>query len=187
VFFKVAQGFENLMNGEINYTRFDAKINKKFKKGKLGETNFTLIGGMVQGDVPYTLLYNGRATFNSGLGIATAGVFETMRVNEFVSDQHVGVFFKHNFGTFLKKGKFAPEFLIAHNSAWGSLNNKERHQEIIFNTFDKGFHETGLVFNKLLSGSFSAVGIGVYHRYGYYSLPVLKDNFAFKLTSTISF
>ena len=186
VFLRLSQGFDNLIDGQFNFRKIDAKIIQKFKKNKVGQTTMAIIGGKVDGTLPYTLLYNARATY-SNIGIASFGVFETMRVNEFISDEYVGLFFRHNFGTFMKKGSFAPELLIAHNSGWGNINNTDLHEGINFEVMDKGFHESGILINKLLVSTFSGVGIGLYHRYGHYAFDEMNRNFAVKLTSTIVF
>ena len=52
---------------------------------------------------------------------------------------------------------------------------------------DKGFFESGLMLNNVISSAFSGVGVGVFYRYGAYELPKRKDNLKFKLTATIAF
>ena len=62
------------------------------------------------------------------------------------------------------------------------MGNTERHQQITFNTLEKGFTESGLEINKLLFG----FGLSFTYRYGAYHLPKLEDNMALKFTFNVS-
>ena len=104
-----------------------------------------------------------------------------MRMNEFISDKFVSFYFTQNFGTLLfKTEKFHPEIAIVNNIAWGdcSLENVK--------TMNKGYFETGLMLNGLMHASIIGYGLGFYYRYGPYAFKNEIDNFAAKLTLTIS-
>jgi hypothetical protein len=49
---------------------------------------------------------------------------------------------------------------------------------------NKGYFESGIQINNILKLSFQGYGIGIYYRYGPYSLPKLIDNWAFKFNLT---
>ncbi len=49
-------------------------------------------------------------------------------------------------------------------------------------TLEKGYYESGLLFNSLLRQWIFGYGLGVFYRYGPYALPKTIDNFAFKFT-----
>jgi hypothetical protein len=79
-----------------------------------------------------------------------------------------------------------PQIALAQNIAFGDLLHEEAHQEIAFKTLDKGFYETGIYLRNLLlipilkAAKFSA-GVGGFYRWGPYSLPDVKKNFAYQL------
>ena len=62
------------------------------------------------------------------------------------------------------------------------MKDPERHEQISFNTLDKGFTESGFEINKLFFG----FGLSFAYRYGAYHLPTIEDNIAIKFTFNIS-
>ena len=56
------------------------------------------------------------------------------------------------------------------------------HYNIEFKTLEKGYYESGVLFNNMLNQLFIGYGLGVFYRYGPYSLEKTIDNFAFKFT-----
>lgn len=112
-------------------------------------------------------------------------------INEFLSDKYLNLFYSHNFGSLLfETPKFKPQFVIVQNSAWGTLKNSS-DQGIDFKEKDKGYFESGLIINNILKLKYINVfyigfGIGTFYRYGYYSFDKTRDNFAFKLSVSIS-
>ena len=62
------------------------------------------------------------------------------------------------------------------------MSNIDRHQNLDFNTLDKGYTETGFEINKLLFG----FGLSATYRYGAYHLPKEEDNIAVKFTFNIT-
>jgi hypothetical protein len=170
----------------FEYTRVDVQVEKTFKMTTLGALTVMAVGGMVDNVLPISLLYNARGT-NANYSIASPFAFETMRTNEFMHDRFVAVHIRHNFKTLLLKTKnFSPQFQLVHNMLWGNLE-KPALQSIAVDDAEKGFLESGLQIDGLIKSQFSALGIGVFYRYGAYHLPKTMDNFAFKLTSTLAF
>lgn len=51
-----------------------------------------------------------------------------------------------------------------------------------FKVPEKGYYESGLIIENLLKSGFTGLGIGVFHRYGPYANPEMKDNFVYKLS-----
>ena len=47
---------------------------------------------------------------------------------------------------------------------------------------NKGYYESGLQIDNILLSSFSGIGIGIYYRYGPYSLDGFRNNLAIKLS-----
>jgi hypothetical protein len=110
--------------------------------------------------------------------------FGTMRLNEFLSDRFMSFFIKQDFGKLLFKprGKFQPEVALIQNLGFGRLKNSGPHENITYNTMEKGYFEAGLLINNILRVQLFRYGIGVLYRYGPYAFDKTIDNFAFKLS-----
>ncbi len=192
VWLRVTKGWDNLLNGDINFMRYDAMVEKTFRILNIGDFTVTAVAGMVPDDVPLSLLYNakGSNTLNyekRWLGIAAPGSFETMHVNEFMHSEYVAVHLRHNFKDLLwKREKFRPEFIMVHNMLWGRMSHAASHN-VVAKAATKGYYESGLHIDNILRSGFSAIGVGVFYRYGPQHLPNEIHNFAFKLTSSINF
>lgn len=184
--FKVTRGFDDIGAGQFSYTRFDARVDKTFKIQNVGHFSIAAIAGYIPEDVPLPLLYNARGTW-AKFTIAAPQTFETMRTNEFQHSEFVAVHLQHNFKSLLIKTKnFAPEIILVHNMMWGNLAHAESHQ-LNMHAAEKGYYESGIRIDALMKSSFSGIGAGVFYRYGPYHLSNSRDNFAFKITSTIVF
>jgi hypothetical protein len=86
---------------------------------------------------------------------------------------------------------FRPELSILHNMGIGSLSTLSSHQEIIFNTMEKGYIESGAALNnifrfKYVNLFYWGFGAGAFYRYGPYSFSETIKNFAVKLSVTFS-
>jgi hypothetical protein len=182
----VARG-GNLLYGDFNYWRSEMKISKVFKTKSFGNSRLAVIGGIVTGEVPYSRLYAALASYRP-FTLESEQSFGTMRLNEFLSDRFIGVFFKQDFGKLLFKprGKFQPEIALVHNMGFGTLKDKAHHENILIKTFDKGYFEGGLLINNLIRVQLFRYGLGVMYRYGPYAYPKTIDNFAFKMTLQFS-
>ncbi|HRW62727.1 MAG TPA: DUF5686 family protein [Bacteroidales bacterium] len=172
-------------DGEYNYTKFEAKITKTFKTKSLGKTKITLVGGMTEGKIPVSKLYNGHGSYLS-FSFEAENSFGTMRMGEFYSDRFFSVFFKHDFGNVLpKKWAFSPKLAMVHNYGIGSISDKSYHFNIPIKSYDKGFYEGGLLINNILNQSVIGYGFGLFYRYGPYSFEKTADNFSYKVSLTI--
>ncbi len=185
VFFNYSRGFNNILNGDYQYDRFDIKIKKSFLIKNLGTTSFQLQSGYINGNLPYCNLYTGIAAFRKDYNIFVQNSFTTMRMNEFLSNRYAALFLSHSFGNLLLKiKKFTPEFVVATNLCIGDLNNPLKHFNVDFSTLDKGYIESGLLIKNIFRSSNGIqIGIGAFHRYGYYSLSKTIDNFSFIITA----
>ena len=183
-----SKGLDNFLNGNYEYSRFDFKIERTFTIKNFGKPTMQIVGGIIDGDLPYTMLYNGKGSAlssNKKLNVSAMNSFETMLVNEFLSNQYLSVFYSHNFGSLLyKTKKFKPEFILINNAGWGQLSNKDKHhstESVQLKTMEKGYFETGILLNKLLVSGISGFGIGGFYRYGPYSDGDSKNNIMLKL------
>ena len=184
-----SQGLNQILNGGFTYHKFDFRAEKTFKHKALGTTGIILTGGLVLGDVPYPNLYNGNGSWaNEKMAVYTGEGFQTMGMNEFLSDRFAAVYLNHNFaGLLFKSEHFSPGVAVVTNIGYGRLQHAERHQNIAFSTMEKGYYESGLLLNNLFKVNFLSLGAGAFYRYGAYRLPAFKDNLAIKATASFTF
>ncbi len=169
-------------NYKLDYTRIWAKVEKNFTIRNVGISSISLQSGYAYGDIPYHNLFNGHGSYYP-FTIVALNSFGTMRLNEFISDRFVYLFYRHNFGKLLLKTDFMePEFSIVQNIGWGNLVNREQQLGVSPKTMDKGFVESGLIIDNLFKLNYIQYGIGIYYRYGAYSFTNTIDNFGFKLS-----
>jgi len=111
-----------------------------------------------------------------------------MRMNEFLSNRYLALYFDHSFEKLLiQKKYFSPVFVISTNLAFGALNNKDQHFNESFKTMELGYYESGLRINRLLNLPYINFGVAAYYRYGPYSYDKTIDNFGFKFTLVYGF
>ena len=112
-----------------------------------------------------------------------------MRMNEFMSDRYLSLYFTHNFGSLLfKKGKFQPELAISTTLGFGSFKgDPDKHYNITYRTMELGYYESGLMIHNILDLNFFNIGLGAFYRYGPYSLAKTGDNFAYKFSINFPF
>lgn len=188
-YLQYTRGINGFLGGQYNYNKFDFKVDKTFTLKTLGKPSLCIWAGYVDRPVPYALLFTSRTNNRPRSFLASLNSFETMQMNEFLSDRYVTLFFRHNFQNLLFKGKkFKPEFVITTNAAWGKLKDKNHHLGLPFKTMEKGFFESGLIVNNLLVlRGITGIGIGAFYRYGAYGLPSFKENIAVKLSLSLRF
>lgn len=182
LYFNVKKGIE-FEDASNDYLKTEAKITKRITHRGIGDTYLSLSGGMVTGDIPYSELYYGPGSY-SWLNIDNS--FNTMRVNEFVSDRFASFFFRHDFGSLLFKTKnWAPKLAIVSAVGWGdnSLIGDIQNDDYA-KKMKLGYYESGIQINNILKMSFQGYGLGVYYRYGPYSRNREIENWAFKFNLT---
>lgn len=193
---QLSKGLQNVFNGDLDYTKLAIQFNHSFLLKKLGKTSFQIEAGQVWGEVPYSYLFNIKAT-NTGkrVTVYVPFSFQTMGLYEFASSRTAALFVEHNFGNLLFKPKnisIRPEIIIVQNIGYGSLDHAAAQKLISFKVPEKGLFESGLMIKNLyrrsiLSVAYIGIGGGVFYRYGYYALPHAADNWAFKWGFSISF
>jgi hypothetical protein len=191
------KSFTGLLDGEYNYTKWEAKIDHKFQWKGLGKTIICLQGGLALGEIPYSFLFNGKGTrFEESVNnsVVINNYFQTMGLYEFSSDKYAYFFFNHNFGRIVseKNKTFRPELSILQNIGYGELSHANKHVGLDFKTMEKGFYESGVLINNILRFTYLklayiGIGGGAFYRYGSYALPKEADNFAWKFALTLSF
>lgn len=185
--FRYSRGL-NTSISDLVYNRIDFQIDKVFHMRYLGKSKIQIKGGYIDESLPWYMLYNSLGSYLN-FYIHTDNSFNTMRVNEFLSDRYAALFWQHDFGKVIfKKNKyFTPDWILVNNFGWGDISNSENHKNINIKSMEKGYMETGLLLNKITRSTFSSIGFGVYYRYGPYSLPSIADNFSYRMTVGFSF
>ena len=192
---QVSKGLKNVFNGDLDYTKVALRFNHSFQFKKLGKTSFRLEAGQVWGDVPYSYLFNARATKAGKLSLYVPDHFQTVGLYEFVASSTANLFMEHNFGNLLFKPNnisFRPEIFVVQNISYGTLRNAASHKLLVYKVPEKGLFESGLMIKNiyrrsLFSFAYIGIGGGVFYRYGFYALPKNADNWAFKWGFSISF
>jgi hypothetical protein len=189
VFFNLAKGFNNLpgFDGQYNYMKYELRISKTFITAKFGKPTLQVLGGLVDGHVPYSKLFAGHGSFVN-YTLDAPNTFETMGLNEFLSDRYLALFYSHNFGRLLiRTAHFQPELILVNRFGFGSLSHPENQFNISYKTMEKGYCETGLLLNNILRSGYLGIGAGVYYRYGAYAFRDETQNIALKFSFSFNF
>jgi hypothetical protein len=193
----------NLVNGQLHYpegdmgyTKINAKIEYNIKSPGFGETFLNLTTGKIWGNLPYPYLYNGRGAKSEFQNLIwVANHFNTMGLYEFTSDQYANLFITHSFGQLLLKPKakwFQPDVSLFQGVAVGSLSQKKYHEVLPLKTLEKGYFESGLMIDniyqqKLFKLLRIGAGIGIFRRWGANQLQNKNDNWAYRLVWNVKF
>ncbi|PKV67416.1 DUF5686 and carboxypeptidase-like regulatory domain-containing protein [Pontibacter ramchanderi] len=184
-----SRGIDGLESDGYTYNKFDLRAEGAIRQRSLGETRFVMAGGLVQGDAPFVSLYNGYGSYSSNYKVYAGEGFETMRPYEFFSDRYAALFLRQDLGKRLLNTKlFKPDLVLVQNMGIGDLRQPIPDiAPVEYPNMRKGFFESGLMLNNVISSAFSGVGVGAFYRYGPYALPREKDNLRIKLTATLAF
>ncbi len=174
--------FPNLLGGQYEFDRFKFEASKNFYTRYLGVSKVVMQAGYATESCPVMETFDILGTYDR-FGLYSPGSFSTMRWDEFFCDRFVALYLSHNFSGMLWKTNsawFKPELSVITNIGWGDMRRAESCPDKNFKTMEKGYFESGIVIDGLLANPFSKVGLGVFYRYGPYSLPNVWDNFAWK-------
>ncbi len=179
----------------IAYQRYEAVAHKLFRWKGGGHFLLRTEGGLVQGDVPYPLLFNGSGSRAEGYPyMDVLHTFRTMDIYEFAYHRFVNVFTELTTGRPLFAWKcMRPEPVLLYSSGWGALTRTNSlHEGIALQGMERGFHEAGLQLHHLLSFNYIniarlGVGAGVFYRHGAYALPNTSDNLRYTLLLRFAF
>lgn len=186
LYINIARGMQGVLEGEYAYWRLEAQFRKKYTIPMLGTQQWTLRGGYFTGEAPWHRRFTASGAYRR-FAISIPETFATMRVNEFVSDRYVSLFWYHNFGRLLYRGNsFEPQFLITTNVGIGTMEHPEHHHAG-FATMENGYLESGIVILDLIGSGFSSMGLAFTVRYGPYAKPSFKDNYTIALSYSFMF
>lgn len=175
LYFSWRRGWEGAAAGDLGFDQIWAGMQHRFRVRWLGETSYRIEGGRVTGNAPLSRLYSSTGIGVSGLRLQHE--FQTMQYQEFFSDRLAVVSVAHSFGKLLFKTRWLqPVLSVEQRFAIGSLDNRQRHEGLVFDTLEKGFWESGLVVDNLIRINYFNVmhigfGVAAYRRFGAYELP----------------
>ncbi|GLB50974.1 hypothetical protein NBRC110019_00130 [Neptunitalea chrysea] len=184
--FQVQQGFAGFLNGDFHYTKLNFRAHYELQPLEKGKTTFTFKGGLALGELPITELFHtnpnnpNKASIMRRFSVAGLDNFETMYFNEFYSDKYITMMGRHDFIPFKISRKIKPQLTLFSKFAIGDIDHLEKHRFITSKKMDKGYYESGLELNNVISG----FGISAAYRYGPYHLARFDDNISFKFTYT---
>ena len=185
---QIAKSFENVFDGDFNFTQFNFKIEHTIEAIAKSSTSFLIQGGYVDGDAPLTHLYNAVPNYSlknpwrKRINFSGTNAFETMAFNEFISDKYISFQIRQNFKRFKISSNFRPGLSLISRFAIGDIENEEQHIGATFKKMNKGYIESGFVLNHLFKG----FGVSSFYRHGAYQNPNFSDNLAVKLTYVLS-
>ncbi len=189
---QVTQGIKGLLGSDFTYTKYEAMVNQAFNTKSFGITSFTIITGIVNRPIPSSELFTGRSSY-AAFGLYAPTSFQTMRSGEFLDDRYIGIYLRQDFlYNVIQWGKFQPNFVLITNLGWGTLSHPEVHINSTTASMAKGYFESGIIANNLISKQFlgivrMGVGAGVFYRYGAYAFKNQLDNLAVKATFSYNF
>lgn len=187
---QLSKSFKDLLRSDFNFFKADFRTIYRLDLNPEDDsfTEAIISGGLALGKTPLTHLYHtypnniNKATILNRFSVAGINSFETMFFNEFFSDRFATLQLKHYFKSYRISRHMQPQMVLISRFALGDMHHVERHQNIDFNTLNKGYYEAGLEINQILFG----FGLSFAYRYGPYHLPKFEDNVAVKFTFNIS-
>lgn len=171
--------FANLWGSQYGFDRIMLQAHKYFRTKHIGVSFVMVQAGMTWGDIPVSEMIVPLGA-HYVFGLYSPGSFNTMRGNEFYCDRFVALYWSHNFGSTLwhvKSSWFQPEPVVITNMGWGCIKDESKKD---LPSIEKGYFESGLMINGILTASIMKLGIGVFYRYGPYSLDKTWDNFSLR-------
>jgi hypothetical protein len=196
ILLQISKGLKDIWKGDFEYTKIAFQLNHMFNSKWLGQTSIQLDAGQIWGGLPYSYLFNTKASATERkTQIYIPNTFQTVGLYEFAGSRSASLFIQNDFGNLLFKPKnilFRPTFLFIQGIGFGNLNNTTNHKNINFKTLNKGLYESGIMVKNIYRRSFKnffyvGLGGGVFYRYGYYHLVNGSDNWAFKVGLNVSF
>ena len=177
------KGWDDLGSGRYAYDRLLLRASQQFRWMRLGRLFLRAEYQQTIGDVPLPMLIYTPGIFNRRFGVSALNVFETALPNEFLGDQLASGFLRFEFNPWrIKKDKIEPIISLRFNLGWGTLQNAERHEQVDFKTMERGFYETGIVFDNIFRIGAGQYGFGIFYRMGPYADNNELRNFMFKLS-----
>jgi hypothetical protein len=181
---RLRRGFSGWLGGDFDFWRIDLSVQYQYKLPSLHRTDIRFRAGYADANIPSSYQFfmagnNYEVQRRSSLLAADDWAFETLYFNEFLANRYASIIIHQEIvRRFFKFGRTSPGLEVSVKALWGTLQNPELHKGIEFRAPIAGYYEAGLMLNKLYNSS----GLGVYYRFGPYSLDTIGKNLAFRLT-----
>ena len=131
--FKYTQGWQNVLNSNYDYQKFDLSISQRVKISPWGTLYYNVFGGKVMGTLPYQFL---DILPGNEMYYYNKYAFNLMQRFEYLTDQYAGFNVEHNFGPGIfkffpitRKLKFR-QFWIA-KGIIGGLNDSNKQMNFV--------------------------------------------------------
>lgn len=151
----VANGNIRSYGLEINYVKVVSAVTYTTHVNRWGKDVIRAEGGLLytNNDLPlprsFLLAANGYRATNNYLYVY--GGFATMFPYAYFNDRYASLLYRHDFDRMLYKTKFScPQISVAHNMLYGKLSNSNVISNGDIATSATGYHESGLMLNRLL-------------------------------------
>jgi|AntRauTorcE11898_2_1112593.scaffolds.fasta_scaffold00628_7 hypothetical protein len=175
------KGIAHKNSGAYTYNRLYLQINHHFRTNLAGETAYRIEGATVTDHVPLMKMFHGKGS--SGSFLYSARSFTTMKYGEFYYHRFLSLFLEHDFEKLLLKTKhFSPAVSVHYHVQVGKLRGAENHQGMDYRDTRKGYHESGVVLDDILSFGIAGVGVSAFYRYGPYSLDSPRENLSLMMS-----
>ena len=194
---EITQAFDDLFEGEQEFTKLEIRMMHELKIPKLGPMQFFALGGKIWAEEinEANLILSHGLQGERDLGLVGFGFFHTLPAYGFINDQYLHGGISQSFGNpFGLEWKFSrPTIRLMYQAAIGKLEtNTTFVPDLPRITMDRAYLEGGLVVDNLLRFEqnelyYSGIGLGVFYRHGYYESPVFEDNIAIAASFEISF
>jgi hypothetical protein len=179
VWLNIIKGTEKQNNSKSSYIKLESQIEKTFNTGPAAKTTLRLTGGLIDRWAISNNLYSFFGTFDP-VSVEVPYLFATMAPNEFAADRFAMATLDHRISLRQNRpGDFKPEINLMTKAGWGVMNTDNSFP---INTFEKGFYESGILFDNLLKVLFIKYGVGVHYRYGPYQNEKGIDNWSFRIS-----
>jgi hypothetical protein len=157
-------GLSGLLDGQFSYNKLEAMIQKRFMTLVFGQPTITIMGGVVDQDVPASEFFALRGTGDEYLDVYRS--FRTMRFNEFVANRYATLFYQHFITKAYISKNIQPRFELVGGMAVGDLEEPEKHLNPYFRPLQDNYYEGGLLIRQILTLGSVGFGVGGYYRMG---------------------
>ena len=181
-----SRGIKGVFGSDFTYNRLDFNIEQTINFRLLGDFHYHIKAGFADNDLPYSALYSVHGAWLV-CDVFDANSFATMRIDEFLSDKYVSFQVSQKFPSLYRTELSIPIPQLLFHTAWGDLRHPEYHlgNPLNFKQMNHGYFEAGIAVHDILHTDLTGIGIAVFYRFGYYSLPTVIENFSFRITVSI--
>lgn len=150
-----------------DYWRVLGAVTYEKHTNRWGNDRFKLEGGMIRTDAGQPLsrsfLLAGNGFKTEGINYYAFGGFLTMRPFDYYADQYASFMYRHDLDRSFWQNKWSKPYpSLAHNLIYGSLSAPNRMTNGGIATYNKGYHESGLILNQLLKINFTIIDLNLH-------------------------